>query len=185
MKFQGDGNFINLARADPAKLVAVKNGQKGQRLCSIGGGAGGNTVSSLCISLVQLTECRIVYPTTTRGGQIIKEISGLHHSVENERMQACCCVVFGVPMMQAPIRDGVLTFGTRLERPSTHLRVSIHVRPLIITFFPDTSKVGMSTGLTSPIKPKTHLITDLSQAHDWVKYSDDSRLHQTQPVIDI
>lgn len=106
-----EGNFVNLARADPASLIAVKNGARGKRLCSSGA-----TVSSVCISLVQVTSCHIAEPNTTNGGQVIKEISGLHHSLENDRLQSCCCVVFGANGMQAPIRDGVLTFGTRPEK---------------------------------------------------------------------
>lgn len=112
-----DGNFVNLARADPSNFVAVKNGMKGKRLCSVGGGTGGNTLSCVCISLVRVTECHIVHPTVTSGGQVIKQISGLHHSLENERLQSFCCVVFGARGMQAPIRDGVPTFGTRPEKP--------------------------------------------------------------------
>lgn len=115
-----DGNFVNLARVDPSNFVTIKNGVKGKRLCNTGGGTGGNTVSSICISLVKVTECHIAEPTVTNGGQIIKQISGLHHSLENERLQSFCCVVFGAPGMQAPIRDGVLTFGTRPEKPGQH-----------------------------------------------------------------
>ena len=107
-----DGNFINLACIDPSKLVAVKSGTKGHRICPSGGVSVSTSTSSVCISLVQVTSCHIIDPITTGGGQIIKQIAGLHHSLENERLQACCCVVFGARGMQAPIREGVLTFGT-------------------------------------------------------------------------
>ena len=116
MQFANDGNIINLARIDPKELIAVKGGTKGRRICHSGRVSGSLASSAVCISLVQVTSCHIVEPITTAGGQIIKQISGLHHSMENERLQACCCVVFGARGMQAPIRDGVLTFGTRPEK---------------------------------------------------------------------
>ena len=116
LRFKSDGNFVNLARIDPSELVAVKSGTKGHRICHSGGASSSLSTSAVCISLVQVTSCHIIDPFTTGGGQIIKNISGLHHSLENERLQACCCVVFGARGMQAPIRDGVLTFGTRPEK---------------------------------------------------------------------
>ena len=79
------------------------------------------SMSSVCISLIKVTSCHIANPITMSGGQIIKQISGLHHSLENERLQACCCVVFGARGMQGPIRDGALTFGTRPEKQGIFL----------------------------------------------------------------
>ena len=121
LQFQMDGNFVNLAHIDPSQLVAVKSGAKGHRICSSGGASDSASMSSVCISLIKVTSCHIANPITTSGGQIIKQISGLHHSLENERLQACCCVVFGARGMQGPIRDGALTFGTRPEKQGIFL----------------------------------------------------------------
>ena len=114
-----NGNFVNLSRVDPSNFIAIKNGRARHHLCSVAGGTGGNTVLSVCISLVKVMECHIADPLITNGGQTIKQIMGLHHSLENERLQSFCCVVFGVQGLQAPIRDGVMTFGTRPEKQST------------------------------------------------------------------
>ena len=114
--FKSDGNFINLAHIDPSELVAVKSGMKGCHICHGGGASSSLSTSAVCNSLVQVTSCHIIDPFTTGGGQIIKNISGLHHSLEHECLQACCCVVFSARGMQAPIQDGVLTFGTQPEK---------------------------------------------------------------------
>ena len=74
---------------------------------------------SVCISLIKVMECHIADPLITNGGQMIKQIMGLHYSLENEHLQSFCCIVFGVQGLQAPIRDGVITFGTRQEKQST------------------------------------------------------------------
>ena len=100
-------------------------GTKGRRICHSGRVSGSISTSAVCVSFVQVISCHIVEPITTAGGQVIKQISGLHHSVENERLQSCCCVVFGARGMQAPIRDGVLTFGTRPEKIGKYI-VSLH-----------------------------------------------------------
>ena len=114
-----NGNFVNLSHVDPSNFIVIKNGRAGHCLCSVAGGTGGNTMSSVCISLVKVMECHIADPLITNGGQMIKQIMGLHHSLENECLQSFCCVVFGVQGLQAPIRDGVITFGTRPEKQST------------------------------------------------------------------
>ena len=116
LQFESDGNFINLAHIDPSELVAVKSGMKGHCIGNGSGASSSLSTSAVCISLVQVMSCHIIDPFTTGGGQIIKQISGLHHSLENEHLQACCCVVFGARGMQAPIQDGVLTFGTQPEK---------------------------------------------------------------------
>ena len=74
---------------------------------------------SVCISLVKVMECHIANPLSTNGGQMIKQIMGLHHSLENKHLQSFCCIVFGIQGLQAPIRDGVIMFGTRPEKQST------------------------------------------------------------------
>ena len=113
-----DSNFMNLAQANPSKLVAARNGVKGKHCCTVGDRAGGSSILAICISLIQATTCHISEPTMSFGGQIIKQILGLHHSLENEHLQSCCCVIFGAMGMQAPIHDGVLTFRTKPEKPS-------------------------------------------------------------------
>src|SRR6266436_5240544 len=83
LQFKSDGNLVNLAHIDPSDLVAVKSGTKGRCICHSGGASSSLSTSAVCISLVQVTSCHIIDPFTTGGGQIIKNISGLHHSVEN------------------------------------------------------------------------------------------------------
>ena len=67
-----DGNFMNLTWANSSKLMAGRNGAKGKCLCTVGGGTGGNSISTICISLTQVTTCHILELTTSFGGQIIK-----------------------------------------------------------------------------------------------------------------
>ena len=103
-------------------LVLIKNDRAGHHLCSVAGGTGGNTMSSVCISLIKVMECYIANPLITNGRQMIKQIIGLH-------LQSFCCIVFGVQGLQAPIRDGVITFGTRPEKQSmskTRITLSIY-----------------------------------------------------------
>ena len=114
-----NGNFVNLSPVDPSNFIAIKNGRAGHRLCSVARGTGGNTMSFVCISLIKVMECHIANPLITNGGQTIKQIMGLHHSLENVCLQSFYCVVFGVQGLQAPIRDGVITFGTWPEKQST------------------------------------------------------------------
>ena len=116
LQFKSDGNFINLTHINPSELVAMKNGTKGYHICHSSGASSSLYTSAVCISLVQVTSCYIIDSFTTGGGQIIKQISELHHSLDNEHLQACCCVIFGARGMQTPIWDGVLTFGTWPEK---------------------------------------------------------------------
>ena len=118
-----NGNFVNLSHVDPSNFIAIKNGRAGHCLCSVAGGTGSNTMSSVCILLIKVMECHIADPLITNGRQTIKQIMGLHHSLENERLQSFCCVVFGVQGLQAPIRDGVIMFGTRPEKQSMSKKI--------------------------------------------------------------
>ena len=77
-------------------LVLIKNDRAGHHLCSVAGGTGGNTMSSVCISLIKVMECHIANPLITNVRQTIKQIMGQHHSLENKYLQSFGCVVFGV-----------------------------------------------------------------------------------------
>ena len=161
-------------------LVAVKSGTKGHHICHSGGASSSLSTSAVCISLVQVTSCHIVDHFTTGSGQIIKQIPGLHHSLENEHLQACCCVVFGARGMQAPIWDGVLTFGTRPEKQG--IIFVWHVYSANICIYTVAPSVE-SSNLLSPVRPKIHQSIELSKARNWVKYSDDVLLNYTELVI--
>ena len=124
-----NGNFVNLSHVDPSNFIAIKNGRAGHHLCSVAGGTGSDTMLSVCISLIKVMECYIANPLITNGRQMIKHIMGLQHSLENVHLQSFCCIVFGVQGLQAPIGNGVITFGTRPEKQSkskTRITLSIY-----------------------------------------------------------
>jgi hypothetical protein len=65
------------------------------------------------LSLIFVTSCNIAIPAVTNNGIIMKDISGLHHSLDWDRMQSCICTIFDMDSMQAPINEGQLTISTR------------------------------------------------------------------------
>lgn len=64
------------------------------------------------LSPIFVTSCNINNPKVN-GNNIVKEIAGLHHSLEWDRFQSCVCTMFDQESMEASVRNGALSIGTR------------------------------------------------------------------------
>ena len=82
-------------------------------------------------------------------------------------------VVFGARGMRVSIQDGVLTFGTRPEKPSNYIFLLYKYMANIYCVIAVPSIGG--SNLMSPVKPKVHQTIDFSKAHDSVRHSDESK----------
>ena len=125
ISFSRDGNFANLARANPREFSL-------------------NTYSSICfhhatqpsilLSFLMVHKCCLInarHACNNQKGeaQYVKSIEGFHHSVEFERLQSAILEVYGVDTMPAPMVGGRLTFSSRISSGGkfiVHLRNMLH-----------------------------------------------------------